>query len=285
MDGKVATADRRIAWIAERQHGVVSIRQLREVGVSDDAVNGRVRTGRLHRVHRGVYAVGHAGLSREGRWMAAILIDRSATLSHRSAAELWRLLPPLARPVHVSVPGIGGKAKHKGVHVHRSRTLIPEMVTRRLGIAVTNPARTIADLRLAASIRGCPASVTPSELRRAIRQAGVLDLPLGDDVVTDRTRSELERLFLRLCRRHDLPPPEPNVKIGPLEVDFLWRDYKLIVETDGYTYHRGRAAFENDRDRDLRLRALGYEVVRLSYRQVADDPERVAGTLKRMLNS
>jgi very-short-patch-repair endonuclease len=186
--------------------------------------------------------------------------------------------------VHVSVRGIGGKEKRKGVHVHRSRTLEPEMVTKHRGIPVTTPARTITDLRRAAWTRGCPATVTRSELRRAIRQANVLGLPLGENAVGDRTRSELERLFLRLCRRHRLPTPELNVKIDSLEVDFLWRDRKLVVETDGYAYHRGRAAFEGDRDRDMKLRALGFDVIRLSYRQVTKDAERVAELLKRMLS-
>jgi len=120
------------------------------------------------------------------------------------------------------------------------------------------------------------------EMRRAIRQAGVLGLRLGESG-PDPTRSDLERAFLLLCRRHGLPAPEVNVEIERLEVDFLWRDRHLIVETDGYRYHRGRAAFENDRDRDLRLHALGYDVVRLTYRQVIEEPERIAAALRTSL--
>lgn len=100
-----------------------------------------------------------------------------------------------------------------------------------------------------------------------------------------RTRSDLELLFLRLCRRHGLPRPEVNVQIGPFEVDFLWRERRLVVETDGYKYHRGRMSFESDRARDFKLREIGYEVIRLSDRQVADDPERVARLLSGMLTS
>jgi len=104
-------------------------------------------------------------------------------------------------------------------------------------------------------------------------------LPVGEEERSDRSRSELERDFLRLCRRHRLPAPEVNVRVGPHLVDFLWRGRMLVVETDGYRYHRGRAAFEDDRTRDLALRALGYEVVRLSYRQVTEQPVAVAEVL------
>jgi very-short-patch-repair endonuclease len=157
------------------------------------------------------------------------------------------------------------------------------MVRRREGIPVTTPARTIADLRWAVQ-EGMPACrVSAGELRRAIRQADVLGLPIGQGAGPDRTRSELERLFLRLCRRHRLPSPEVNVRIGSMIVDFLWRDRMLIVETDGYRYHRWRAAFEDDRDRDLRLRALGYQVVRASYRQVVYEPRSVVAVIRKLL--
>lgn len=128
-------------------------------------------------------------------------------------------------------------------------------------------------------------AVSESELRRAIRQAEVLGLPIEPHSIVDRTRSELERLFLRLCRRHRLPMPEVNVAIGGMTVDFLWRGPGVVVETDGYRFHRGSAAFEEDRARDLRLRTLGYDVIRLSYRQVVDEPEAVATTLRNVLGS
>lgn len=113
-----------------------------------------------------------------------------------------------------------------------------------------------------------------------MRQAGAFGLRVDDESSLEGTRSELEQAFLKLCERYGLPRPEINAKVGSLEVDFLWRDQRLIVETDGYRYHRGRAAFENDRERDLQLHALGYEVVRLSYRQVIDEPERIAAALE-----
>ncbi|HEX9966853.1 MAG TPA: type IV toxin-antitoxin system AbiEi family antitoxin domain-containing protein [Solirubrobacterales bacterium] len=267
--------DRRVAQIAARQHGVVSTEQLRAAGLGHTVVAERCLAGRLHRIHRGVYAVGHPGLSLEGRWMAAAIAVDGA-VSHRSAASLWRLLPPLEGPVHVSVPSSGGRRQRAGVRVHRCKSLESRHLTRRLGIPVTTPARTVADLR---------GSVSPQELRRAIRQAEVLGLATGLEESVEGTRSELERRFLRLCRRAKLPAPEVNVRIGPLTVDFLWRDRRLVVETDGWRYHRGRQAFEDDRSRDLALRSRGYEVVRLSYRQVVGEPERVAAALQRSLRA
>jgi very-short-patch-repair endonuclease len=143
-------------------------------------------------------------------------------------------------------------------------------VTLRRGIPVTTPARTISDLGGVVSAR---------LVRRATRQAEALGL-LGDGTVTDGTRSELEALFLRLCRRHRLPEPRVNVTVGPHLVDFLWEERGLVVETDGYRYHRGRAAFEDDRDRDLRLRSLGYDVLRFSYAQVTREPQRVVSAVR-----
>jgi very-short-patch-repair endonuclease len=296
MDEKVARPDMLIADVSGRQHGVVSTDQLRRAGISDHAIRGRVISGRLHRLHRGVYAVGHAAPPPEGRWFAAVLalggsqggdgdsvLDYwAAAVSHRSAACLWGLLPATRGPADVIVRGDGGRARRSGIRVHRSLSLVPTDVTLRRGIPVTTPARTIADLRKAAAAPGGGA-VSPRDLRKAIRQANVLGLPIGEEGGEDRTRSDLERDFLRLCRRHRLPPPDVNVRIGPHLVDFLWRERRLVVETDGYRYHRGRAAFQDDRGRDLELRRLGYEVLRLSERQVNEESDRVVETLSAML--
>ncbi len=278
----------------------------------------RVRAGRLHRMHRGVYAVGHAARSTKREWMAAVMAcgraagDREkirsgrtadigrgggcdfaprhlvdpmtmsvlgywgAALSHLSAAELWQLVRSRGGPIDVTVRGNGGKKKRQGIRAHRSRTLLPAHVILRDGIPVTNPARTIADLCRVVSKPGKTGLISPRELRRAIRQAEVLGLALGDEIESDRTRSDLEGDFLRLCRRFRLPDPEVNVRIGPHLVDFLWRDRKLVVETDGFAYHGGRVAFQDDRARDLDLRARGYAVIRLAEKQVDDEPQRVA---------
>ena len=107
----------------------------------------------------------------------------------------------------------------------------------------------------------------------------MLGFAVDDESRRDRTRSDLERDFLALCRRHRLPPPEVNVRIGRHLVDFLWRERRFIVETDSYLYHRGEQAFQEDRDRDLKLKRLGYEVLRLSEQQVNEEPDDVAEVL------
>ena len=232
-----------------------------------------------------VLAGRRGGLDRNGPTVEGmtILDHWGVALSHRSAAVLWGLLEAASTSICVSIVGAEGKEQHRGVHVHRSRTLASAAVTSVRGIPVTTPARTIADLRRAHSIRGCPAGVARWELRRAIRQAEVLGLPTGAEALTESTRSDLELAFLELCRRHRLPEPELNVWVGKHQVDFLWRDERLVVETDSYRYHRGRSAFENDHARDLALRALGYGVTRFSDRQVSDEPKTVVSDLKRAL--
>lgn len=111
----------------------------------------------------------------------------------------------------------------------------------------------------------------------------MLGLRTGLDTPSEPTRSELESLFLRLCQHHGLPKPEVNVRVSGLLVDFVWRNRRLIVETDGYRYHRGRAAFEDDRARDLRLRSLGYEVLRLTHDQVVKQGRATAAVLRQVL--
>jgi very-short-patch-repair endonuclease len=296
MNGKVANGTAQIAEIARRQHGVVSVVQLREAGVSDDAVRARVLAGYLHRVHRGVYAVGHAGLSTKGRWFAAVLaIGRGphrdgksvlgrwgAAVSHRSAAALWELLPVQRGSTDIIVSGTAGRAARVGIRIHRSTSLVTAEVTLRHGIPVTAPARTLADLRGAGPGRRTGRTAA-WELRKAIRQANVIGLPLGEEGAADRTRSDLEAAFLAICKTYRLPPPEVNVRVGPLLVDFLWRGKRLVVETDGYRYHRGKAAFQDDRSRDLELARLGYYVLRLSERQLESEPDRVAEVLRTAL--
>jgi very-short-patch-repair endonuclease len=256
---------------------VITIAQLHAAGLSDDAVLSRVRGGRLHRVHRGIYAVGHRRLPVEGRWMAAVLAcgERSA-LSHRSAAALWGLLPKTGPavgaggPIDVLAPYAVSRRRRAGIRLHRSRSFLPSSIVNRDGIPVTNPARTIADLRHVAA---------PADVRRAIRRAEVLGLRTELAPRTQPTRSDLEDLFLAFCQRHDFPPPKVNRWIAGHEVDFTWPDLKVAVETDSHRFHRGATAFENDHERDLDLRAAGYDVVRLTWRQLTHKPGRCAAAV------
>ena len=187
MRKEIVEAERRIARIAANQHGVIAYAQLIWAGLSSPSVDRRVKAGRLHRLHRGVYAVGHTNLSQEGKWLAAVLAcGEGAALSHESAAHLWSLSPKSPPYAHVTVPDHGGRSKRKGIVLHRSTTITPTDVTLRRNIPVTTPARTKRDMGWA----------------------------------TETTRSDLERKFLRLLRAHDLPIPEVNARLGPYTVDF-----------------------------------------------------------------
>jgi very-short-patch-repair endonuclease len=265
-----------LAKIAARQHGVVSYAQLRAAGLHRNAISARIRAGRLHRLHRGVHAVGHANIAYEGRCMAAVLaLGDRAVVSHRTAAGLWRLLPPDHEAVEVTLPSDAGRCARRGITIHRSATLTARITRRRSGIPVTNPARTLRDLR-----RTVPQPV----FRQALRRALDLRLVRSDQIPEeDLARSELERVFLRLCRRHRFPSPEVNARVGSYEVDFVWRDRGLIVETDGFRHHGHRAAFESDRVKDARLQSMGYRVLRFTYRQLTDDRSAVVAALRALL--
>jgi very-short-patch-repair endonuclease len=217
--------------------------------------------------------------------MAAVLAcGPHAVLSHISAAELWGMLRSKRRPspassedaAHVTVPTQAGRRPRHGIVVHRSGTLVPSQVTRRLGVLVTTPSRTLADLRRA---------LPPKRFAAALREAEFLGLPLEPDLDPDGTRSEMEALFLGLCRRHRVPRPWVNVRIGGHDVDFLWPDRRLAVEVDGWDSHRTRSAFEEDRARDLKLKLLGFEVVRFTWRRLTESSGDVAAALRRLLGA
>jgi very-short-patch-repair endonuclease len=277
--------DAAIARLAANQHGVVTAAQIQSASLSPAAITRRLAAGRLHRIHRGVYAVGHRRLSDEGRWLAAVLAcGNGAVLSHRSAAQLWDIRCRVRRRskaggggvhlVEVTVPGYSGHAKRRGIKLYRSATLLPEHCTRRAGIPVTRPSRTLEDLR---SVLSSP------QVAAAVREAEFLGLPVGEQFVADGPRTELEDRMLSVCRRHRLPRPEVNTLVDRFEVDFLWRGQRLVAEVDGWDSHHTRSAFEEDRARDARLKLLGYEVVRFTWRQVTEDASMVAKTIRTLL--
>lgn len=272
----VAHPDQVIARIAARQHGVITLEQLYGAGLTPDAVKHRVRMGRLFRIHRGVYALGRADLSSKGTWKAATLALGDGTLlSHRSAAELWGFLVPRTGCIDVTVRRRSGRARRPGLRVHRAPLLTDALTTARDGIPVTTPQRTLIDLRRV---------VAPAELRDAIRAAEIAGRPVGDlGKLTQRTRSELELRFLQVLRRRRIPEPEVNVRVGPFLVDFVWRQQRLVVETDGERFHRGELAAAEDRARDNELRALGFEVLRFGHGQVVGQPGRVAALVRARL--
>jgi very-short-patch-repair endonuclease len=296
-------SERAIVALAERQHGVVTLHQLQSIGLGKGAVAKRARAGRLHRIHRGVYAVGRPALTLRGRWMAAVLAyGPGAVLSHRSAAALHGIRPTNRRNSDVTVPGRSARSR-PGIDVHRSTTLQPEDVTTVDGIPCTTVARTLADLGDVVRRREVEKAVDQAEVLRLFdlravnealeragpcRGAGTLRAVLRDYERPTITRSELEEQFLALCRTSSLPSPAVNAWITlddgiAYNADFLWRAERLVAETDGRGFHGKRGAFEHDRLRDQRLTLAGYTVVRFTWRQVEREPRRVAGVLQGLL--
>lgn len=275
MREESSTGDRRIATIAGQQHGVVTLEQLKAAGIGRTEVTRRVQAGRLHRLYRGVYAVGHRSLSWRGRWLAAVLAaGDGAVLSHVSAVALWQFLRPISGPVHVTVGAAVRRKSRPGLWIHRSRTLTSRDVTRRHGIAVTNPARTIEDIR---------GEVDPYLFRRALRQAELAGHRVPHLSATKRTRSDLELLFLALCDEHGLPRPVVNRRVRGRRVDFFWPEHQVAVETDSWEYHRGSVSFEDDHARDLELRAHGITTRRYTGDQIELSAEAVVADLRAVL--
>jgi predicted transcriptional regulator of viral defense system len=295
--------DLAIAELAARQHGVVSLGQLQLLGLGKAAVAKRAKVGRLHRIHRGVYAVGHARLTAQGRWMAAVLaFGPNAVLSHRSAAAHLGLLGSARAIPDVTLPSRTARAR-KGIEVHASGTLTATDVTVVDGIPCTTVARTFVDLAEVESRRRVEIAIEQAEVQRVFdlravedvvarangrRGAAVVRAVLADLAEPALTDRELEERFFALCRAGGVPRPEVNVWLilddgHAVKADFLWRGERLVVETDGRASHGTRQAFEDDRLRDQRLAVAGYRVVRFTWRQVLDEPARVAGVVKRLL--
>jgi very-short-patch-repair endonuclease len=291
-------ADRAIATLASSQHGVVARWQLLDAGLTARQVKLRLRNGRLHEVHRGVYLPGHAVLTAHARDMAALLAcGPHAILSHRSAAALWQLLSyPASARACVTIPP-GRSATKPRIEVHRAA--IPQADVRwRERMSLTSPPRTILDLagelgshdleRLVAEAnyrRVASAREIREQLERNPGKRGnatlriVLDVPGGPA----RTRSPAERQVLRLLREAGLTGYELNQRIHGFEVDVLWRELSFAVEIDGYDAHSGRLAFERDRLKVATLKAQGLDVMPITPRQLRDDPDGVVARLVRAL--
>lgn len=304
MDGEKQTrgTDARIAELATRQHGVVARKQMLGRGVSAEAIDVRREAGRLHPLFPGVYSVGHRVVSRRGQWMGAVLsAGAGAVLSHRSAAALWGIRADRGEWIHVTTPH---KSRSRG-RIRRHRSLLPGDETTVVdGIPVTTVPRTILDLagearpeaveaavREAERLRLYDALSLPDLLERHPRRRGARAVRValarleesGGDI-----DSPLEERFLRFVDRHCLPRPRFNVwlEVGGrrYRVDCLWPEQRQVVELDGWEGHRTRHAFREDRARDRRLRAAGYGVTRITWSQLDDEPEEIAGDLCRLIN-
>jgi very-short-patch-repair endonuclease len=294
--------DQVIARLAEDQFGVVSHPQLVAAGVSSGAIKRRVRIGRLHPVHRGVYLVGHAVTVRGGREMAAVLAcGTGAVVSHRTAACLWALLPYPANqpPVDITLAG-RDPGTRRGIRVHRVRSMDSRDTRTLHRIPITTPARTLLDLATALPPPLLETAVAEAQVRRLVRKRDLIDQlernrgrrgtravrqVLNIEGAPAFTRSEAERKLLSLLRASELPMPQVNARLGRHEVDFLWREQQLVVEVDGFRFHSSRASFEGDRHRDAALAAIGYTVLRITWRQLVAAPEAVVARMAAALAS
>ena len=285
--------------MADAQWGVVARRQLVMAGVSERVIHGELANGRLVPLHRGVYAVGHRRLRREGRWLAAVLAVRGSVLSHRDAAGLHGIRPANHAKIDVTV---GRRARdHEGIRVHHARSLDARDTTTVEGIPTTTVARTLVDLAAVVPADHLVKALRRAEELRALDVAGLRDamgrtrgrrgsghralndaLAEFEALATTVTRSSLEDAFLRLVDRAGLARPRTNALIEGNEVDAVWREQRLAVELDGWRHHHARHAFERDRERDAALTAAGWRVVRFTHRQVVDRPDRVVEVLRRL---
>jgi very-short-patch-repair endonuclease len=294
--------ERALAELATRQYGVVSLGQLKALGLGARAVQQRSARGRLHRVHRGVYAVGHRVLSADGHRIAAVLgCGPGAVLSHRSAAAAWGIRPTDRERIEVSARGQTGRRGPAEVELHRPRALGDPDVTTLRGIPITTVARTLVDLA---------AVLQPHQLERAVHQAEVLRL-LDVRAVREATaragnrkgtrhldsflsvpspgptRSVAEERFLQLVTEGGLPTPRLNAYVEAggklIQVDALWPNERVVVEIDGAAAHATRQAFEDDRRRDAALAAAGYVVVRLTWTRMTTEASAVQAQLHSLI--
>ncbi len=283
----------RLAEIAERQWGVITRAQLEAEGVTKGEVCRWVGEQRLHRLHPGVYAVGHPALALEGRLAGALLYaGPGAALWGLTAGSWLGLIKARPRTVHVCTPR--RRRSPQGVRVHARRRFERTWHNR---FPVMPPAETLLDIA---------GVVRFTQLRRALAEAEYLRLVTLDDVAAvlgrgrrgsaalraaldchrpqlARTRSLLEERFVLLCECRALDPPVMNAWVAGWLVDAVWFDEKVVVELDGQAAHGTPMRLERDRRRDLALRAAGYVVARYTWQQVTATPEPVVADLRRML--
>jgi very-short-patch-repair endonuclease len=221
--------------------------------------------------------------------MAAVLaLGGNAVLSHATAAGAWDLRRRTSGAVHVTVPSTAGRKRRRGIRLHRSTTLTRNDTTTHRGIPITTPARTIVDLARTLTGRPLEHALDLADQRSLIDFADLRQRPIPPSLQAvlslytagaTPTRSEMEERFLALCDDHGIRRPETNTRIEGEEVDFVWRDRRLIVEVDGYAYHRSPSSFEDDRERDVELALAGWRVLRFTWTQITTRPAWVAGAL------
>ena len=284
--------DRRIAQVAAAQRTVISRRQLVTLGIGSDMIDRALARGRLHHMHRGVYSlVPSPALPQLAREQAAVLAcGADALLSHHSAAAAWGVSPAFIGDVDITVIAKETGRRRPGIRVHRTEQLNPRDAGRHQRLPITSPARTLLDIASIVSDRSLERAIDEALIQRLVTHAAIAAVlarypgregtarlkALADaGRPTFLTRSEGEEVLLELLRRGNLPIPEVNARLGRYRVDFLWRAEKVVLELDGYDYHRGRFAFERDRRRDAEHQLAGFTVIRITARQLAREPEAV----------
>jgi very-short-patch-repair endonuclease len=300
-EGEGPAVDWLIADLAGRQHGVVGRGQLLELGLTRDEVDGRLAGARLHLVHRGVYAVGHTRVSRQGRWLAAVLAcGPGAVLSHASAGALWGLTPPRSAAAEVSRPR--AFRPRPGIRAHQVSLRVDERALRD-GIPVTSLSRTLLDLAAVLDRDRLEKAINEAEVRRLTdvvsipallrrhprrRGAGLLrSVSAGAERAGGVTKRELEGRFSKFVDAMALPRPRFNADLAVggrfFEVDCLWEKEGLVVELDGHATHGTRRAFERDRERDRILLLEGWRVTRVTWRALHERPAGLASELRALL--
>jgi very-short-patch-repair endonuclease len=290
----------RIARAATAQRGVLTRQQLGEAGLERSAIGRRATDGTLHRIHRGVYLVGHQARAPLARETAALLAaGEGAVISHVSAAALWSMVSLGAdeQDVHVTVSGRKLRSR-AGLRVHQTSGLLTADIRHRSGVLLTAPARTLLDLAASRSKHTEQAFIEAhglgllrvGELQRAVRRwegrPGVPALrALMEGHVSGYTRSKAELAMRKLLHGARLPEPAVNAPLHGYLIDFLWPAERLVLEIDGFAFHGHRRAFENDRRRDATLVASGYRVIRVTWRQLTEEPLAVVATLASALTT
>lgn len=297
-----AEAGQKLALLATEQHGVAARAQLLALGFTRNEIQKRIDEARLHRIHRGVYAVGHRKLTLKGIWMAAVLaVGADALLSHRAGLALWDLRRSESGVIDVTVPGSSGKPGPAGVRVHTTRALRRDDAACIDGIAVTSVAWTVVDYAGIANQREVRLVLEALDRRRIYIGRELDELlkrtPNRKGAKTLRTaiaeingpapwlQSALEETFRELIRGSDLPGYEANVLVEGELVDALWRQERVIVELDGFAFHKSRAQFEADRRRDAKLQVAGYRVLRITQQRLQHEPEAVLDDLRKLLSA
>jgi len=292
--------ERALALLASRQHGTISRAQLLALGFQPGEIQTRISCGRLIPLHRGVYAVGHSAISRDGRWLAATLATGAeSALSFRDSSAAWSMGDFTFRTaIEVTLPGTGSR-QIEGIRVHRSRDLSHAHVTELRGIRVTTPAWTLRDLAGtlgARHFRQCFDAADRLGVLDWDELAYLIDNGRGHRGVSllaryaqldrrqaRRTRSMLELDFLAFCREEGFPEPLVNHTFESFEVDACWPKARLVVELDSWEWHRGRAAFERDRAKSSDLQAAGLHVIPVTDQRLRQERPRVADTIGTLL--